>query len=289
MDNDIHSSQFWLDQWRASITGDTSVIGVSFANPSFWDSMAMRYDEGFDDNKRRALNALMDTFEQEGIFSPGMDILDIGCGTGRLAIALAERGGKVTALDSSPQMLVRFAENLPSSLADRVEMVESAWETIDLDARGWRERFDLVTASMTPAITGPDAFLTMLSAGHRGWYYKAWATRDTGDVRAGVWERLKNGPVRDRYAPLFYIFNYLAASGYYPHMFFNEIVHERESTVEQAIRSACAYFSTIKDIPGEELDHIINKVVHDMAYNGIITEKMRGNTGTIMWKKQDVK
>jgi len=217
-----------------------------------------------------------------------MDILDIGCGTGRLAIALAERGGRVTALDSSPQMLARLSENLPTTLADQVETIEAAWETINLDARGWRGRFDLVCASMTPAITGPDALLTMLSAGRSGWYYKAWATREAGDVRDGVWKRLKNGPVRDRYAPLFYVFNYLAASGYYPHVYFDEISHERESTVEQAIQSNSTYFSTIENISGEDLDRIVSEVVYDLANNGKITEMMRGIVGTIMWKKRDV-
>ncbi len=250
--------------------------------------MSERYDERFGDNERRTLNILVDTFEREGLFAPGMDILDIGCGTGRLAIALAERGGRVTALDNSPKMLARLTENLPTALTDQVEMVEAAWETIDLDARGWRGRFDLVTASMTPAITGPDAFLKMLSAGYKGWYYKAWATRDTGDVRAGVWEQLKNGPVRDRCAPVFYVFNYLVAAGFYPHVYFDEISHERESSIEQAIESNHTYFSTIEKISGEELDRIISEVVHDLAHDDKITEMIHGIAGTIMWKKRDV-
>jgi len=34
-------------------------------------------------------------------------VLDVGCGTGRLALALAERGAKVWGVDSSPEMLAQ--------------------------------------------------------------------------------------------------------------------------------------------------------------------------------------
>ncbi len=288
MNTDIRSSQFWLDQWRANITGDTKVINVSYKNPAFWDSMSLRYDEHFGDEERRALNTLVDSFVREDIFSSGMDVLDIGCGTGRLAIALAEQGGRITALDSSPGMLERLTENLPTALSDSVDTVQAAWDEIDLDERGWRQRFDLVIASMTPAITGPDALLKMQSAGRRGWYYKAWATRDSGDVRARVWERLKNAPMRDQYAPVFYVFNYLAASGYYPHVYFNEIIHERESTVEQAIQSNYEYFSALEDMSEEQLRGIIGDIVNGLVNDGRITEMMRGTTGTIMWKKRGI-
>jgi malonyl-CoA O-methyltransferase len=40
----------------------------------------------------------------------GLDVLDVGAGTGRHAIRLAERGGRVTALDFSEQMLAKARE-----------------------------------------------------------------------------------------------------------------------------------------------------------------------------------
>jgi magnesium-protoporphyrin O-methyltransferase len=46
----------------------------------------------------------------------GVKILDAGCGTGALAVAAAERGAKVTAIDLSPQLVNVARERLPKHL-----------------------------------------------------------------------------------------------------------------------------------------------------------------------------
>jgi SAM-dependent methyltransferase len=47
-----------------------------------------------------------------GLLPPGASVLDLGCGTGRIADALAERGHPVVGVDESPAMLahVRLAQ-----------------------------------------------------------------------------------------------------------------------------------------------------------------------------------
>jgi ubiquinone/menaquinone biosynthesis C-methylase UbiE len=59
-------------------------------------------------------------------------ILDMGCGTGRLACALAEGGHRVTGADPAAAML-DIARNRPD--ADRVRWIESAAANFVIDAR----------------------------------------------------------------------------------------------------------------------------------------------------------
>ena len=63
-------------------------------------------------------------------------ILDMGCGTGRLAVALAERGHRVTGADPSEGMM-KVARNRAS--AERVRWVDSDAANLALEAR-----FDLI-------------------------------------------------------------------------------------------------------------------------------------------------
>lgn len=65
----------------------------------------------------------------------GRNILDLGCGAGRIAFALAERGARVTAVDLSQAMLKVARErhaHLPKSVGDRVQLLQGDMTALDL-------------------------------------------------------------------------------------------------------------------------------------------------------------
>lgn len=51
---------------------------------------------------------------------PGGSVLELGVGTGRLAVPLARAGLRVTGVDTSPAMLARLAEHDPDGMVDAV-------------------------------------------------------------------------------------------------------------------------------------------------------------------------
>jgi SAM-dependent methyltransferase len=73
----------------------------------------------------------------EALLSPGGDVLDAGCGTGRVAVELARRGHHVVGVDSDASML----EVARRSSAD------VTWELRDLATLDLPGRFDLVVAA----------------------------------------------------------------------------------------------------------------------------------------------
>lgn len=76
----------------------------------------------------------------------GRPILDLGAGTGRLAIPLARDGHRVVALDQAPAMLERLrqrVEQAPGVVAGRIETARGDLRTFDLGKR----RFGLAIAA----------------------------------------------------------------------------------------------------------------------------------------------
>jgi SAM-dependent methyltransferase len=88
----------------------------------------------------------------------GGPILDLGAGTGRVAVDLAAQGHEVVALDSHAELLAELAERAPG-----VTTIEADVRTFALDTR-----FDLILAPMqlVQVLGGPDGRVAMLERVH---------------------------------------------------------------------------------------------------------------------------
>ena len=92
--------------------------------PDPFAHVARFYDldlEGFDDDFALYLE-----------LAEGRDVLELGCGTGRIAVPLAEAGVRVTGVDLSPAML-RIARDRAEGLPLR--LIEDDMRTLDLGER----------------------------------------------------------------------------------------------------------------------------------------------------------
>ena len=97
----------------------------------------MQIREDPENNETRALLNLVD-------FS-GADVLEIGCGDGRLTYRYAEEAAKVTAIDPFEASIIRAKQNLPIKLRDRVEFQCIAFE--DFAPQNRPAMFDTVILS----------------------------------------------------------------------------------------------------------------------------------------------
>jgi SAM-dependent methyltransferase len=74
---------------------------------------------------------------------PGLELLDLACGHGRIANPLAERGVRVTGLDATP-LFLDLARKDAAERGVEVEYVEA-----DMRSLPWTERFDRVLCWFT--------------------------------------------------------------------------------------------------------------------------------------------
>jgi ubiquinone/menaquinone biosynthesis C-methylase UbiE/NAD-dependent dihydropyrimidine dehydrogenase PreA subunit len=122
------------------------------------EKRAERYDYGINilsgGHARRTKEEIVKTF-----VNPGITMLDIGCGTGELAIEAARAGATVTGIDISEKMLAvaqkRVEEN---NLKARITLREAS--VVEMDSLFLENTFDLVTATLV---------LSELSSVERTW------------------------------------------------------------------------------------------------------------------------
>jgi SAM-dependent methyltransferase len=119
---------------------------------------------------------------------PG-DVLDLGCGTGRVAIRLAQRGHRVTGIDLEPAFLDE-AQRRARARGAEIETVVADARSFDLG-----RVFDLVLAPMqlVQLFRGSEERLEMLQAAARH--------LRPGGLFAGALMELEGEAVADEYVP----------------------------------------------------------------------------------------
>lgn len=84
---------------------------------------------------------------------PQQRVLDIGCGTGALAVRAALNGARVKGVDVNPDMLAIAARRAEvAGVADRIELVELGVAELDQEPQG----YDAVTSGLCLSELSPD-------------------------------------------------------------------------------------------------------------------------------------
>jgi len=97
--------------------------------------MAIRIDP--ENNETRALFDMVD-------FS-GQNVLEIGCGDGRLTWRYADKAAHVTAIEPATKLIAQAREDLPSQLQDHIEFQDIAFA--EFAAASAPSAFDIVILS----------------------------------------------------------------------------------------------------------------------------------------------
>jgi len=281
---DVFSKEFWIDRWNNIDKKDSTEVHRGFSTPEFWDRASLTYDRGTEELASRKTDRAMEMFERSGLCLKGMEILEIGCGTGTLAMDLARRGARVTAIDFSRGMLDRFRENMPVDLEDRIEILCMDWDNVDIRSLGWHRRFDLTIAFMSPAISTPEALERMMDTSKNACAMKGWAARRTHPILDELWAKIMGTPLDDKPQTLMIKFNLLVAMGFLPELSWDTISWESAVTVDEEFETRLAFFQRVSDRPVEELKQIIRSHLESMAENNTIKKGQTGITGTLVWK-----
>jgi ubiquinone/menaquinone biosynthesis C-methylase UbiE len=126
--------------------------GVQQMVTRHFDVTAEEFDAIYTGHGKGFIGGFLDRFLREDMYErfrltieaagdePGRTVLDVGCGTGRFAIALAQRGAQVVGLDPAPTML-KIARQLAE---EHGVSARCAWAEGDIEHFTTNRTFDYV-------------------------------------------------------------------------------------------------------------------------------------------------
>lgn len=222
-----------------------------------------------------------------GLLQAGSTVVDIGCGPGRFVVNFAETAEHATGIDISLEML-RLGELYgKESGISNISFIECDFKNTDIEAMGWKNKFDLVFSSMSPA-TGNESGLEKIMSMSRAFCFNC--SPIYGE------DLIENQIAHDVFGidkspkPLwdqrwFYsLFNMLWIRGYLPETYYHTQATEELIDVDENLISYYTNFFT-EEFP--EI-HLIEKEIKNYLLNKLdssnkIHQKSKRVYGWLLW------
>lgn len=117
-------------------------------NSSMWDQKQKNYPK-FDPNDCEFEKNILAICNEFGVDFANKTILEVGCGTGKYTMLLAENATRVDALDFSKNMLKSLEKSAQQyGLSGKINCILADFSTFNT-----KEKYDVLFAAMTPAIS----------------------------------------------------------------------------------------------------------------------------------------
>ena len=265
----MHSENSELQHYQDLLKARKGTNHVAHS-PDLWDRRAdsweaeLREGGSRDQRSRRRVAATVDFLQKHGALDENTHMIDIGCGLGRFDAEFGKIAADVLGVDFSEQMLRYGRQYAEENGAEHARFEICDFKNVDIDSRGWRNAFDLVFASITPAVAGQAGWSKMVEMSRAYCYLSSYVhselpledqiAKDLYDMdSAHEWEG----------AGFYSLFNTLWLWGYFPTVvYYPEIIDEqRRPNIPLAKKLAERFCGTATD---EETERIY-KYLQDVS------------------------
>lgn len=269
--DDIDWQQLWQQSrlsksWKSKDAGD-------------WDRKAAAFAERTKDTAYAGL--VLDHLD----LNRKISVLDVGCGPGTLALPIAERVGRVTAIDYSPGMLAVLNDRAARQGVANIRTVHCSWED-DWSTHGI-EPHDLVIASRSMNI--PDLAGGLQKLGHFASKTIHVAERIAPspfdpDAFAAIGREFSSGP------DYIYTVNMLYKLNIHPRITLLELA--RDQRFENLERAVAGYAWMFRDLQPEEQQqlekYVKDRIVKQEDDHLVVRRGHAQRWALLSWSKDDL-
>jgi len=293
------NTKVWAELWKTSVKKpDKEADKMQAAR---WNQRSDHFGkerEGKDRQKK--VDTILKLLKKARFSPKGAKVLDIGCGPGTLSIPLAKAGAKVTSMDIASGMLDRLKETVKVEKLD-ITTMEGSWYTADIDKLKFRKKFDLVIASMTPAVRDLETFDRMMACSKKYCYYSNFIKRDMGGQSHQDLHKLlgelsgghepgpkdhDHGPAGHEHGPgpgMVYPFMYLYTLGYLPLLKLNHASRSNERDWAEAADKTIEMVERRRKVSAEDKKKI-RAFYKNASVDGKFKSESETYTGMMVWR-----
>ena len=278
----MHRIIDWNELWKALHVSSPERAEKDRNPAAHWDKRAAAY--------RRVTRDERSATEQElailGVQS-GETVLDMGAGTGRLAVPVARTAAHVTALDPSEGMLAILRERMTAEGLTNYSCLRKRWEdaVIGKDI----EPHDVVIAAFSLGFYDLAAALEKLDAAARRAVYLFWHAGEWRDPDEMALYRAVFGEeatMRKGYPDYIYPVNILHDAGIYPNI---RIYHAVWDAVHDSVEDAARAWAAMHNPGMEDLSPVRDYFSRTLRKDGAgkYVETTVRPTAAVWWEKED--
>lgn len=289
--NDFFNEMIWEKAWREQsehAQNKMKMAGIQSSNA--FDHKAKIFNEqSFNESGKKRTSRIINWIEGQGVQFNNASVLDIGAASGVFSVPFADRGAKVTAVESSLPLVELLKENVAKLNQSRVTIVPEPFENIDVVARGWKNNFDLVFASMCPVILDWESVEKLLFCAREYCYISMPAGPIEISLINEIWPLITDEPFQKKHMEMGYLLHLLYLKGYSYETLISKETKTTEVSKENAIKEILHWLKN-HDLP---IDDQIRKTVTDYldkTYpSGKVAVKQSGRYGKVLIRLQNEK
>ncbi len=277
----MHRIINWNELWKAIYISSPERLDKSRDPAAAWDRRAAAYRR-VTRGEKEATRLELEILNLQG----GETVLDVGAGTGRLAVPIAMTAAHVTALDPSEGMLNVLRERMAAEGLTNYSCVKMRWEdaVIGRDI----EPHDLVIAAFSLGFYDLAAALEKLDSAatravHLFWHAGEWRGPEEMALYRAVFG--EEATMRKGYPDYIFPVNILHDAGIYPNVrIYNAVWETVYDSPEEAARTWVAMHNPRMEDLSPVRDYFARVLYRDEA--GKYVETTRRPTAAVWWEKE---
>jgi len=242
----------------------------------FWEHLAKHYPSYTNPQMGDDVRTMIDLATGFGVDFNGAHVLDIGCGTGTVAIPLAMMGATVCAMDISDGMLERLkSDSHAAGVTEKIAAHKSDWDSFALDGE-----YDIVLASMTPAVSTDAHYDKYIQAAKKWGIFVGWGAYKRNAFLEGLLGHHGGKYIEpNNKAAKFY--DLITAKGKKANLDFFETEWAETYSMDKALDYAVSHLERTHISPDMEKIH---SILDQWEQNGSVTITTQAQKGVVVWK-----